>query len=109
MEGFKGTKGDWYGETKEISACKGSKMTRIVSKTNSGYRVLGRIYATHKIECKANLNLVLASKDMLMALQNLTHLHQCEQEGLSSGQPTKQEWTDAVDMAEKAIEKALGL
>lgn len=105
---FKGIKGEWYGQEKESQAIKGAKMTGVLSETNSGTRIIGKIYATHKPEGQANLNLVLASKDMLNALKDLTHLHQCEQEGLTSGQPTAQEWLKAVDNAENVIQKALG-
>jgi hypothetical protein len=45
--------------------------------------------------------------DVVEALQDLTHLHGCEQEGLSSGQPTASEWYEAVNKANEAIEKAL--
>ncbi|MBV5346974.1 hypothetical protein JZU46_01990 [bacterium] len=50
--------------------------------------------------------LVEAAADLLESLQNLVHLHSCEQEGLLSGQPTAKQWIKAVNQAEKAIIKA---
>ena len=50
--------------------------------------------------------LVEAAPDLLKALQDLVHLHSCEQEGLLSGQPTAKQWIKAVNQAEKAITKA---
>ncbi len=37
------------------------------------------------------------------ALERLVHLHLCEQEGLSSGQPTPAMWLEAVDNASNAL------
>jgi len=39
------------------------------------------------------------------ALQNLVHLHMCEQEGIESGQPTSEQWFKAVEDAEEALRK----
>lgn len=36
-------------------------------------------------------------------IKHLLHLHACEQEGISSGQPTPQEWSKAVDEANEAV------
>jgi uncharacterized coiled-coil protein SlyX len=36
-------------------------------------------------------------------LRHLVHLHICEQEGIGSGQPTPQQWMDAVDKASELI------
>lgn len=55
----------------------------------------------------ANASLVEAAPDLLEALQKLVHLHSCEQEGLSSGQPTANEWFEAVNNASDAIQKAI--
>lgn len=55
----------------------------------------------------ANAALVEAAPALLQALQNLVHLHSCEQEGLSSGQPTAGQWYYAVNEAEEAINKAI--
>jgi hypothetical protein len=49
-----------------------------------------------------------AQAGILAALKELVHLHLCEQEGLSSGMPTKQQWLEAVDAASEAIRKAEG-
>lgn len=35
--------------------------------------------------------------ELKKASQELVHLHACEQEGLSSGQPTPQQWFDTVN------------
>ena len=53
-------------------------------------------------------NLIAAAPELLEALQDLVHLHLCEQEGVSSGMPTREQWFDAVDKASKAIKKAEG-
>lgn len=45
------------------------------------------------------------NKELHEALTELIHLHTCEQEGLSSGQPTPQQWFEAVDKGIKALEK----
>lgn len=37
------------------------------------------------------------------AAQELVHLHACEQEGLSSGKPTPQQWFDAVNKLSNKI------
>lgn len=39
------------------------------------------------------------------AASKLAHLHMCEMEGLSSGQPTPEEWMDAVDALSEALRK----
>lgn len=44
--------------------------------------------------------------DLLEALEEFIHLHMCGQEGLSSGQPTTEQWLKAVEKGEKAINKA---
>ena len=49
-----------------------------------------------------------AQSYLLEALKNLVHLHLCEQEGISSGMPTREQWLEAVDKASKAITKAEG-
>ena len=47
---------------------------------------------------------LLQQRDELKeALTELVHLHGCEQEGIGSGQPTPQQWYDAVNKAEAAI------
>jgi hypothetical protein len=55
---------------------------------------------------KANALLIAAAPDLLEALQKLVFLHTCEQEGITSGQPTPDDWFSAVHAAELAIEKA---
>jgi hypothetical protein len=37
------------------------------------------------------------------ALERLHHLHLCEQEGIAVGQPTFEQWTEAVDNAGAAL------
>jgi hypothetical protein len=53
-------------------------------------------YARSEIE-KSNL-LFEASSEIL-------HLHLCEQEGLSSGMPTREQWIEAVNKLSEAINK----
>jgi hypothetical protein len=45
-------------------------------------------------------------KDLTETLSRLVFLHECEQEGLSSGQPTFKQWIEAVDKASEALSKA---
>ena len=53
---------------------------------------------------RAKYDELLQQRDELMeALTELVHLHGCEQEGIGSGQPTPQQWYDAVNKAEAAI------
>ena len=42
--------------------------------------------------------------DLLAAAKRLLHLHACEQEGLSAGQPTPEQWTEAVEALSDAVE-----
>jgi hypothetical protein len=41
--------------------------------------------------------------NLLDAAKHILHLHLCEQEGLSSGQPTRTQWLEAVDNLSGAI------
>ncbi len=54
----------------------------------------------------ADAVLMAASKQLLFALRGLVDLHCCEQEGLSCGMPTPEEWEAAVELAEQAISDA---
>jgi len=40
---------------------------------------------------------------IIKAFDYLLHLHNCEQEGIESGQPTPEQWYKAVEDAEKAL------
>lgn len=42
---------------------------------------------------------------LLKASRHLTYLHACEQEGLSSGQPSPEDWYKAVNSVNNAIER----
>ena len=55
-------------------------------------------------EMHANMQLIISSKSLLEALQELLSLHNNEMEGIP---PTPEEWYEAVKKGEKAIEKAL--
>ena len=59
-------------------------------------------------EMEANANLIAAAPDLLAALNRLVDLHLCEQEGVGAGMPTAEDWYEAVEAAEAAIEKAEG-
>jgi hypothetical protein len=37
------------------------------------------------------------------ALERLVHLHNCEMEGIGSGQPTPAQWYEAVNQASEAL------
>lgn len=56
----------------------------------------------------ANANLIAAAPKIFEALKKLLHLHSCEMEGLSSGQPTSADWMKAYDNGVSAILKAVG-
>jgi hypothetical protein len=45
------------------------------------------------------------TKELVEALERLVHLHMCEQEGIVSGQPTRNEWLEAVDNASEVLSK----
>jgi len=57
-------------------------------------------------EATANAKLIAAAPDLFDALDNLLFLHGCEQEGIESGQPTKEQWLEAVDKGIEALKKA---
>ena len=48
------------------------------------------------------------SLEMYEALSQLVHLHLCEQEGISSGMPTSEQWMEAVNKACDVLEKVEG-
>jgi hypothetical protein len=103
MEGFKGTPGPW---TFEAEASNGIIIESELGEVTS-------VIADNEDDLLTelewdNARLIAASPDLLSALQNLVHLHTCEQEGISSGHPTPIQWMDAVDKASEAISKALG-
>jgi len=101
MDNFKGTLGPW----------------KIVRSTTSIYIQadtfeIARVEAhgengMSELECE-NARLISAAPELLSALELLVHYHMCEQEGISSGQPSAMEWYGAVDKASEAISKALG-
>jgi hypothetical protein len=41
---------------------------------------------------------------LIEAAENLLHLHLCEQEGLLSGKPTREQWLTAVDKLSEALQ-----
>lgn len=41
--------------------------------------------------------------ELIQAAKNILHLHLCEQEGISSGQPTRKQWLKAVDDLSDAL------
>ena len=62
-----------------------------------------------KQEALADATVIHAATDLLEALELLVHYHLCEQEGISSGQPTSTQWLEAVERASEAINKAKGV
>lgn len=90
----------------------------IISESSNGIDINGAIgeeavkYYGGNLICESasecNRNLIAAAPDLLAALNRLVHLHLCEQEGISSGMPTVEDWYEAVETAEAAIEKAEG-
>lgn len=59
-------------------------------------------------DIKANARLIAAAPELLEALDRLVDLIDSEGEGLECGMPTPQQWYDARNKAEAAIDKALG-
>ena len=43
--------------------------------------------------------------EVIEALRKLVFLHDCEQEGISAGKPTPEEWFEAVDNAEQILKR----
>lgn len=109
MQEFKGTKGKWYvydnTDYLEIKV----KENFVGNVCNAIYTEVESSIPKSELENKANAQLIASAPELLKALQQLTRLHQCEQEGLSSGQPTPQQWFEAVNKAESVINKALNL
>jgi len=100
---FKGTKGDWkigedYHELTEIPL--NTLNDNIVVVDNGGQKI-------EREERQANAKLIAAAPELLKALQDLLHLHSCEMEGISYGQPTANQWMDAVNYGSEIINKAL--
>lgn len=105
---FKGSKGTWS---------VGFAFASVVTDNGEGFNQTtghsdvdnyGGYLIAESILKEADRRLISAAPDMLEALQELVHLHLCEQEGVSSGQPSAAQWLQAVDKAEIAITKALG-
>lgn len=110
---FKGSKGDWAITYKPIPGFEFPKYRKGVINcfapgTTYVRKNIGCIYAIQKEEQKKNAQLIVAAPELLKQLQNLIHLHTCEQEGIGSGQPTPKEWMEAVDKAHEAVLKAIG-
>ncbi len=63
-------------------------------------------YWNSSMQCASNAQLISSAPDLLEALQELVHLHMCEQEGMCSGLPSADQWYKAIEKASKAIEKA---
>jgi hypothetical protein len=110
MDNFKGTPGPWVYDSKRsthdsiIHTVDAKEEYGYISQDNGG--VVG---SSEWIWIKdADATLISAAPDMLKALEQLVHLHMCEQEGMSSGQPSPADWYEAVDKASEAISKALG-
>jgi hypothetical protein len=107
---FKGTKGEWkQGNhiSHIVSDVKPKRPTYSDKDYQSEKDFYGGYIVCESISNKEDSKLIAAAPDLLEALQELTHLHGCEQEGLSSGQPTASEWYEAVNKANEAIQKAL--
>ena len=57
-------------------------------------------------EMIARCNELFKERDELIeALRELIHLHACEQEGISAGMPTPQQWIEAVDKADNVLKQ----
>jgi len=58
---------------------------------------------TNEEEYSRPLKTKQMSKTPIEKIEHLIHLHVCEQEGISSGQPTPKDWMKAVDEAHEAV------
>lgn len=103
MSEFKGTIGNWrYSSehsqvtTSEKGIVEGSKKICDISEYNKSFE-----------EFEANAKLIAAAPELLEALEELLHLHSCEQEGIASGQPSFDDWIKATEKGNEAIQKAL--
>ena len=75
---------------------------------------VAQVYASEEIPFKEEMpdelikkaKVFAAAPNLLEALQNLLHLHDCEMEGLAF--PSKEQWLEAVKKGEAAIQKAIG-
>jgi len=105
MRKFEGTKNQWRLSltgaevtTSRLGILEGSKSICTLN-----------TFGKNDDEVIANGRLIAAAPGLLEAAMTLEHYHDCEQEGLTSGQPTPQEWITAVDRLTEAIDKALGI
>jgi len=104
MREFKGTPGPWTVE---------ADSSNVISISDTNENEVASIIADNENDLLTelewdNARLIAAAPDLLTALQELVHLHTCEQEGLSSGQPSPADWLKAIDQASDAIIKSSG-
>ena len=99
---FKGTPGLWIEEDCAVYAENGSDIAAIYDGLPTDIHNMDRGIA------QANARLIAAAPELLDALLELTHLHDCEAEGIECGLPTAEQWFAAENKAEAAINKALG-
>lgn len=105
---FKGTPGPWAnegGDNYAIDIILPNDSTISLSRYSRYYTGL----SMDRDEMIANASVIAAAPDLLEALQELVHLHGCEQEAMASGKPTLAQWMEALDKANNAIAKALNL
>lgn len=110
MDEFKGTPGPWQvvDTYQEYTDESGIIIWNGDEQASGPVCDMGEMGDMNYGEALANANLIAAAPDLLGALQLLIHYHMCEQEGMSSGQPSATEWYAAVDRASAAIGKAFG-
>lgn len=96
MKGFKGTPGPYtveaYMDEPRLDTIWSDEV--LIAKT------------CYALASKDNAKLLGASYDLASALKELIFLHGCEQEGISSGQPTRKQWLKAYNDGVNALEKA---
>lgn len=103
MKEFKGTPGPWTVSQYNTYVYAGESNLVVCDSHTENQEVPESLE-----ERQRNAILIASAPELLTALQNLVHLHMCEQEGLSSGQPSPIDWLKAVDQASEAITKAIG-
>ena len=102
MKTFKGTKGEWK---YQVNA---GRILFTNPNMDLWFKQSDNNFDNTKDEVLANAKLIASAPELLEALSELIYLHACEQEGISSGQPTFQQWIEATEKGQKAINKALG-
>lgn len=107
---FKGTRGPWfyYYDPLDSVSLGGSFRVKADDAASTPVGNLPNPSGFYSQKQEANARLIAAAPELLEALNRLVDLIDSEGEGLECGMPTPQQWYDARNKAEAAIDKALG-